>query len=76
MQSTNPTVEGLPVTGSLLARYVAVQLSPSGREWRVMAQRFTFADIWPAIAALDLSRPTRVLDAGYLGRLTVVRSWN
>lgn len=70
------TLEGLPINGDIFAKYVAVQLSPTGRAWDTRQQRMQFDHAMSAIWALDLTKPTRLLQVLRNGRTSVVRSWH
>lgn len=76
MATIDLTLEGLPIHGDILAKYVVVQLSPSGRAWDTYQQRMQFDHAMNAIWALDLTKPTRLVQVLKDGRLSVVRSWN
>ena len=70
------TLEGRPVQGDIIGKYIAVQLSPSGRAWDIKIQRESFEYILNAIFALDLSRKTRVCHIRRGRIVDVARSWN
>ena len=73
---TDPTCAGLPVVGDLVARYAVIALSPSGRQWDVKLQRFRLDDCYYAMAAVDITRPVRIVDTKRGGELPIIRAWN
>lgn len=73
---SEPTCAGLPIRGDIVARYVVIQLSPSGRRWDIKAQRFQLDLCYQAMSGLDLSRPTRIVMVGRGNEAQIVRAWN
>lgn len=76
MPTTDLTLEGLPVDGDIVGKYVTVQQTRSGRAWTVAVQRETFSYAVAATCFLDLQRQTRLCRVMRNGQLSVIRSWN
>lgn len=70
------TLEGLPVEGDIVAPYLLVQQTCSGRAWLVVAQCFNFAYIMQMIGVVDLTKSVRIVHVTKSGAMSVVRSWN